>query len=120
MITIKDTDFYKRESEEQFSKEELITFKHPEPSTYEVREYDWYILIAIEKAEKVKENRHLLTRDLLLSYRWAIREGFNHMLDPHLKNRWDAPRNRNTIEGIMGYIARIKKASDKEMENLNS
>lgn len=44
-------------------------------------DYDWYLIVALEKADKVSMDRHLLTRELLLNYRNAIREGYNHQLD---------------------------------------
>jgi hypothetical protein len=118
MFLIKENDVYKRESEEQFSKEETITFKRfskPELQGYKQRDYDWYMVIALEKSDKVKDERHLLTADLLISYRWAIREGYNHQLDPNLRNSYDEPRNRNTVQGIKNYIAKIEKLSDAEM-----
>lgn len=99
-----------------------ITFKY-EPYEYVAPDYDWYMLVALEKAEKVTINRHLLTSSLLLKYRNAIREGYNHQLDKSLRNRWDYPTNRNTIDGIEGYIKRIEKASNEEMkqwENLSA
>lgn len=68
---------------------------------------DWYIIVAITKLDKVKENRHLITPDLVLSYRAAIREAFNHLIDSAIRNPYDEPRNRNTIEGVKGYIKRI-------------
>lgn len=122
MHLIKENDVYKRESEKRFDQEEIITFKYfskPELKVFKRHNYDWYIAIALEKADKVKEDRHLLTADLLIEYRWAIREGFNHMLDSNLKNRYDEPRNRNTVNGIKSYIANIKKKSDAEMAELN-
>lgn len=122
MYLIKENDVYKRESEQQFSKEETITFKRfskQEFQVYNQRDYDWYMVIALEKSDKVKDERHLLTADLLISYRWAIREGFNHMLDPNLRNWYDEPRNRNTVQGIKNYIAKIQKLSDAEMVQYN-
>lgn len=107
-----EKDFYIRESEDRFSKEEIITFKFPEPSTFPKYDYDWYIIVALEKADKVEVDRHLLTRELLLGYRWAIREGYQHQLDGNLRNAWDYPRNQNTIKGIQGYIDKIKKKSE--------
>jgi hypothetical protein len=53
-----------------------------------------------------------------LSYRWAIREGYNHQLDKALQCQYDYPRNQNTVKGIQGYIDRIKKASDAEMKSI--
>lgn len=119
MILVKENDVYKRERKVEFTNEETITFKHfsePELEVYQQWEYDWYMSVALEKSDKVKEDRHLLTADLLISYRWAIREGYNHQLDPNLRNRYDEPRNQNTIKGIKGYIAKIQKASDEEMK----
>ena len=107
---------------ESFFGDVTVTFEHAENEAenkpYTIQRHDWYMNVVIEKADKVKEDRHLLTRELLLSYRWAIREGFNHQLDPHLKNRWDHPRNRNTIAGIQGYVDNIKAKSDAEMEEI--
>lgn len=119
MILVKENDVYKREIKVEFTNEETITFKRfskPELEVYQQHDYDWYMSIALEKSDKVKEDRHLLTADLLISYRWAIREGYNHQLDSNLRNRYDEPRNQNTIKGIKGYIAKIQKASDEEMK----
>lgn len=116
MILVKENDVYKRERKTEFAKEEIITFKLPKAYTYNQHDYDWYMAVALEKSDLVTEDRHLLTSDLLITYRWAIREGYNHELDPNLKNRYDFPRNRNTVKGIQGYIDRIKKASDTEMK----
>lgn len=71
--------------------------------------------VALEKIDKVTQDRHLLTSELILAYRWAIREGYNHQLDSTLRNQYDYPRNQNTVKGIQGYVDRIKKASDAEM-----
>ncbi len=111
MKTTKENDVYKVECKSILSLESTITFKYPEPSTYIRHEYDWYMSVALEKSDKVKENRNQLTRSLLLSYRWAIREGFNHMLDPNLRDSFDHPRNRNTIQGIKNYIKKIEEKS---------
>ena len=69
--------------------------------------------MALEKADKVSMDRHLLTRELLLNYRNAIREGYNHQLDPALDGRFSYPRNKNTIQGIKSYIERIFKKQDE-------
>src|SRR5690242_4464168 len=120
MFLVKENDVYKREREVEFTNKETITFKQPEPKVYEKHEYDWYMQIALEKSDMVKEERHLLTYDLLVQYRWAIREGYNHQLDSALRNPYTFPRNRNTIKGIQGYIDRIRKASDDEMKALEN
>lgn len=119
MFLVKENDVYKRERKVEFAKEETITFKtfsKPELEVYQQKDYDWYMVIALEKSDKVKEDRTQLTADLIISYRWAIREGFNHQLDPNLKNRYDEPRNRNTIKGIKSYIDNIKKKQDAQIE----
>ncbi|WP_232338083.1 hypothetical protein [Flavobacterium profundi] len=118
MHLITENEVYKRESEEKFSLKELITLKLPEPVTYTKEDYDWYMTVALEKVDKVTQDRNLLTSKLILEYRWAIREGYNHQLDTALKNRYDYPRNQNTVKGIQSYIERIKKASDEEMKAL--
>jgi len=77
---------------------------------------DWYIQVAIEKLEKIKDDRHLINSKLIERYRWAIREGYNHQLDSALRNPHDFPRNGNTIKGVLAYIKRIEKASEEEMK----
>lgn len=119
MILVKENDVYKRERKVEYTLEETVTFKNfskPELEIYEQRDYDWYMSVALEKSDKVTEDRHLLTADLLISYRWAIREGYNHQLDPNIRRKYDEPRNRNTIKGIKGYIAKIEKESEAEMK----
>lgn len=103
----KETDFYIRESENRFSEKETITLLLPEPFVYEKQDYDWYILVALEKADKVTKDRHLLTSDLIMQYRGAIRESYQKDLD--IKMRFGHPNNRNTIQGIKSYIDRINK-----------
>lgn len=114
MITAKENDVYKREREVEYTLKETITFKQPEPKVYQKPEYDWYIQVALEKSDLVKEDRHLLTYNLLMAYRNAIREGYNHMLDVNLKREYDYPRNRNTIKGIQDYIKNISNKQHDE------
>lgn len=115
MYLICDNDVYKRESEVEFTNKETITFKHPKVVVYKKAEYDWYMTVALEKVDKVAQDRHLLTSELIIGYRWAIREGFNHQLDSALQNQYDYPRNRNTVKGIQSYIKRISNASTTQM-----
>jgi len=110
-------DFYSIEYDAKFSKSGTITFHNPDSSEFTKHDYDWYIIVALEKADKVTIDRHLLTRELLLGYRWAIREGYQHGLDGNLKREYDYPRNKNTIKGIQGYIDLIKKLSEKEYQS---
>jgi hypothetical protein len=118
MYLVKENEVYKREREKEFTNKETITLKQPEPVVYEKAEYDWYMTVALEKVDKVTKDRHLLTAELILGYRWAIREGYNHQLDTALRNQYDYPRNQNTAKGIQGYVDRIKKASDAEMASM--
>ena len=120
MYLVKENEVYKREREVEFTNKETITLKQPTIIVYDKAEYDWYMTVALEKVDKVNQDRHLLTAELILSYRWAIREGYNHQLDSALKNQYDYPRNQNTVKGITGYIDRIKKASDSEMASLDT
>lgn len=114
MYLVEDNDVFKRERETEFTNKETITFKHPTPQVYEKADYDWYITVVLEKANEVKVGRHLLTAQLLLKYRWAIREGYQQQLDPNLRRQYDRPRNKNTIAGIQGYIAGIEKKSNQQ------
>ncbi|WP_394749502.1 hypothetical protein [Spongiimicrobium salis] len=98
-----ETDFYKRIQYWNGTAKYIF----PDGKVYEKYRSDWYFAVAVEKANKVKEDRHLLTYDLIVRYRHAIREGFGHQLDPNLRNEYDHPRNRNTIKGIRGYIDKI-------------
>lgn len=116
MITVKENEVYKRERTIQYTLRETITFKLPKPQVYEKHEYDWYMQIALEKTDMVKVDRHELTAELIIAYRYAIREGYNHELDPHLKNQYSFPRNRNTIQGIKSYIAVIERKQNERME----
>lgn len=109
MITVKENEVYKRERKIQFTNEEIITFKIPTECVYEKADYDWYMTVALEKIDKVTADRHLLTAELIIGYRNAIREGYQHQLDVNLRNSYDYPRNRNTVNGIAGYIAKIFK-----------
>lgn len=118
MYLVKENDVYKREREVEFTNKETITLKQPTPVIYTKHEYDWYMTVALEKVDKVTQDRHLLTAELILGYRWAIREGYGHGLDSSLRNQYDYPRNQNTVKGIQGYVDRIKKASDAEMASM--
>ncbi|STD53057.1 hypothetical protein [Empedobacter falsenii] len=100
----KETYFYKRTWNPLNLKEEGLLIFKMDNVEFKVHDYDWYIIVALEKAEKVTSDREQLTSKLLLEYRWAIREGYQHELDKNLKNRFDYPRNKNTIEGIKSYI----------------
>lgn len=116
MILVKENEVYKIERVIEFTLDETITFKIPEAKVYQKHGYDWYMTVALEKSDLVKEDRHLLTYDLIIAYRYAIREGYNHQLDSALQKQYDYPRNRNTVKGIQSYIEKIAKAG-KEVFN---
>ena len=117
MEIVKENDVYRRERAEKLRLKERITFKQPTERVYDKPEYDWYMTVALEKSDLVKEDRHLLTGDLLIGYRHAIREGYQHGLDSALQKEYDYPRNRNTVEGIQGYIDRINKLENQNNED---
>lgn len=112
-------DFCIRKSENRIKGEETISFLI-DNIIYKKHDYDWYMTVAIEKADKVKNDRHLLTGKLLIAYRHAIREAYNHNLDKSMHQKWAHPNNRNTIKGIKDFIDRIntrKAKQDEEIEN---
>ncbi|AQW96143.1 hypothetical protein [Elizabethkingia anophelis] len=109
-----DKDFYTRKWNPLEKDSGKVVFKYPIVSEeFPLYDYDWYLIVALEKADKVSTDRHLLTRELLLNYRNAIREGYNHQLDSALDGRFSYPRNKNTIQGIKSYIERIFKKQDE-------
>lgn len=117
-LTRTEKDFYTIQYDSFPCIEGTITFHYPDSTEFTKHEYDWYIIVALAKADKVKTDRHLLTRELILEYRWAIREGYQHGLDPNLKSKFDHRRNQNTIKGIQGYIDRITKLSGQELKEI--
>lgn len=100
------------------SDEPVFYLKNPTSREFEVLTYSrWYMTIAFEKLRKLdRSEQSQITKELVYSFRWAIREGYNHQLDPNLRNPYDTPRIRNTIKAVKAYIERIDKASKKEME----
>lgn len=106
-------DFYAR-SVDDVSGEKVVIFLNPESEKYIEHDYDWFLMVALEKANKVDdyEERKLLTGDLLKSYQKAIYDGYTHKLDPNLRKKNARPKNRNTIKGIQDYIELIKRRED--------
>lgn len=102
MITVKENEVYKRESATRFTLVETITFKQPTERVYEKADYDWYMQVALEKSDKVTEDRHLLTGELLIKYRNAIREGYQHQLDPALQKALRLPPKPEHCKGNRG------------------
>ena len=104
-----EKDFYKRHTDNVTTKVYTITFKFPEESEFIQEAHDWYLTAALEKADNVPKDRHLLTRELLLQFRGAIREAYQHQLDFSMKRQYNHPNCRNTIQAIRNYIERIRK-----------
>lgn len=78
----------------------------------------WYMCTALEKLNKIPANeKHLITEELVNEFWYAIREGYNHMLDPNLKNEYDIPRIQNTLKAIRSYIKRIADKGEKNDTN---
>ena len=115
MHVVKENSIYKREREKPFTNAEKITFFQPEERVYEKAEYDWYMTVALEKVDKVigGSDDHLLTAEVIISYRNAIREGYNHNLDHSLKSSCSYPSNRNTVKGIISYTKRMLEKAYK-------
>jgi hypothetical protein len=89
---------------EPFPKYFLLEKNNSSDSEYVLHEKnysDWYIEVAITKIDKIEKDRHLITPKLVLEYREVIREAYNHELDSAIKNPYDEPRNKNTIEGVL-------------------
>lgn len=108
-------DFCIRKTENRIKGNETISFIL-DNKVYEKHRVDWYMDVAISKADKVKKDRHLLTGKLIIAYRHAIREAYNHNLDKSLYQRWAHPSNKNTIKGIQDFIDRIKAKKAKQDE----
>lgn len=108
-------DFCIRRSENRRKKEETITFLI-DNKVYQKLEYDWYMIVAIEKADKVEKDRHLLTGKLIIAYKHAIRVAYNHNLDESLAQKWWHPSNKDTISGIQGYIDSIKQKMEEQQK----
>lgn len=109
-----ENDFCIRVSENRFKGEEMITFLH-DKKEFKKYDYDWYMSVALEKADKVTKDRHQLTGKLIIAYRHAIREAYNHNLDKSMYQQWAHPSNRNTIAGIRGFIDKIAKIKEKQL-----
>lgn len=93
--------------------QEEIWFKHNPPIDqfppyYFLKADDWYMIVAIEKGNKVKKQRELLTAYLFYSYAFAIEKAFSNNLDSNLRQKWDLPSNTDTIYGIKKYINKIE------------
>lgn len=108
-------DFCIRKSENRKTGIETITFLIDD-RVYKKLEYDWYMIVAIEKADKVKKDRHLLTGKLIIAYKHAIRVAYNHNLDKSLAQKWWHPKNKDTITGIQGYIDIIKQKMEEQQK----
>lgn len=105
-----DFDFYSCVWYEGENMETPVYFlKNQQTGEFEKLIYTrWYMSIALEKLSRLDASEKLLiTKELVYGFWYAIREGYNHMLDPALRNPYDCPRIRNTLSAVRAYIKRI-------------
>ena len=71
------------------------------------------MVTVLEKFQKFPpEEIRLIDKKLVYDFWWAIREGYNHMLDPALKQAYDCPRIQNTVKAVQAYVKRICERSE--------
>lgn len=106
-----DFDFYSVCYYKEKSNEPVFFLKNPTSGKFNRLQYGrWYMVTALEKLQKISENeKHLITEELVNGLWYAIREGYNHQLDPNLKREYDTPRIQNNIKAIKAYIDRINQ-----------
>lgn len=105
-----DFDFYSAVYYSLSPIEPVFFLKDPQTGKFNQLQYgQWYMSTALEKLQKIPANeKDLITEDLVNGFWYAIREGYNHGLDPNLIKRYDTPRIRNTIKAVQSYIKRIE------------
>lgn len=112
-----DFDFYSVCYYKEKSNEPVFFLKDPETNGFNrlINGY-WYMVTALEKLRKIPvHERPLITKELVNRFWYAIREGYNHRLDPNLRRQYDTPRIQNNIKAVQAYIKRI---ADKEEERM--
>lgn len=115
-----DFDFYSTVYYSDNHAEPVFYLKNNSSGEFERLSYGRsYMAVALEKLQKLPpEERAQIDKELVNNFWWAIREGFNHMLDPNLRREYDTPRIKNTIKAVRSYIDRIVVASKNEMKGL--
>lgn len=113
-----DYDFYSTVYYADNHSEPVFYLKNNSTGEFERLSYGRsYMVVALEKLQKLSpEEKARIDKELVNNFWWAIREGFNHMLDPNLKREYDTPRIQNTLKAVKSYIDKIVAASKKEME----
>lgn len=113
-----DFDFYSVVYYSFLSREPVFFLKDPQSGLFKKLQYGrWYMCTALEKLQKIPANeKHLITEALVNGFWYAIREGYNHMLDPNLRNEYDTPRIQNNIKAVQSYIKRIAEKGQKRMK----
>jgi hypothetical protein len=80
--------------------------------------------VAAGDANNVAATRESSLRKIASIYRKEFTKAvlekvaFNHSLDTSLRNPYDEPRNRNTIEGVRGYVKKIAATSENSLAPL--
>lgn len=110
-----DYDFYSCVYYKEDKTDEPIFFlKNQQTGEFERLPYThWYMVTAFEKLRKLPPDEiRLIDKTLVNDFWYAIREGYNHMLDPALRSPYDCPRIRNTLNAVRAYIKRIAEKSN--------
>lgn len=116
-----DFDFYSCVYYKEDKTDEPVFFlKNQQTGEFEQLHYThWYMVTVFEKLRQFPASEiQLIDQKLVNDFWWAVREGYNHMLDPALRNPYDCPRIRNTIKAVQAYVKRIcerSEARDKEI-----
>ena len=113
-----DYDFYSTVYYTDNHSEPVFYLKNNSTGEFERLSYGRsYMVVALGKLHKLSpEEKAQIDKDLVNNFWWAIREGYNHMLDPNLKREYDTPRIKNTINAVRLYIDKIVKSSKEEMK----
>lgn len=115
-----DYDFYSTVYYTDNHSEPVFYLKNNSTGEFERLSYGRsYMVVALEKLQKLSpEEKAQIDKELVNNFWWAIREGYNHMLDPNLRREYDTPRIKNTLNAVRLYIDKIVKASKEEMKVL--
>lgn len=115
-----DFDFYSVVYYDLSSHEPVFFLRDQASGTFKRLPYGrWYMSTALEKLQKIPANeKHLITEELVNGFWYAIREGYNHMLDPNLRNEYDTPRIRNSIKAVQAYIKRIEEKGKERVRKI--
>lgn len=113
-----DFDFYSVSWYKEESHLPVFFLKNPDTGEFKQLSYGrWYMVVVMEKLQKIPANEwHLITEDIVNGFWYAIREGYNHMLDPNLKREYDTPRIKNSIGAVKSYMKRIEEKGRRQEE----